>query len=197
MVGCMKRWLSKRRKNNAKKIVKICETMVDRSFFISFMMLWKSKVTYRQISFMQHWIRKSLRVRKTLYENLLDMWTITERLLYSKINLTKSKKKHMMSSSLLKISLVPERLKLNLIQNSLKEITREHSNNMKNYKAQLQLHEESIANFAWCGGGLTEIKPKKPPPLNIKEYFLKFNILDDLINQALRKRSIFRTSIIN
>ena len=137
----------------------------------------------------QRWIRKQLNIRQLLYGDLLDLWAQKEVEIFRSIG----RKSGSVSSSILKVSIVPESKKLQLIRGRVKEILKNYSQLKINYNYMLERFNDRLRSFIFQTESPEEVKPIKPKIPNIRKIFIKTDAFKDLIHFALTERSSFRS----
>lgn len=124
-----------------------------------------------------------------MYDRLLEMWRDEENHM---VNSTFTRKKTIRDSimevdALQHFSFLSKDKRLSYIKSKIKDIVKNYSLKIKNYKASLKMMNNDLINLSWYSSTLVKWKKLKPERPNIIELFTK-SVFKELINQALSEK---------
>jgi hypothetical protein len=136
------RFLAKRRKRFAVRVINVIENSLTHSMMLKLMVSWKQKVSAKQLLLVQrHW-RKALKYRTALYLTLRAKWSLAElELVESRRKVSRPRRARSVTSfedHLKGSSTIPDEVKDFYIQQHIRLLTNDFYKALAQYKLELQ-----------------------------------------------------------
>ena len=135
-------------------------------------------------------MRLAIPIRQSLYDKILEQWNTAESsffqdLIYyepqNQLNKPNGQPKKV------KISLVPNHIKLEMIREKIKETMKFYSLRMRNYKSNQAMLMSPLMRLSWYNQNTQNIRTEKPLPPDLLSEF-RLEVLHDLITKAMKQR---------
>lgn len=190
LVKYCKRWQLKNYTKKRSTLIHHFNIILIQNSFTYIIKLLNSKVLSNQIIFIQRAMKLAIPIRLSLYDKILDQWNTAENLFFQDIiyfELQKEPNKPNGEQKKVKVSLVPSRIKLEMIREKIREIVKFYSLRMRNYKASQSMLMNPLMRLSWYNQNTLNLHTEKPLPLDLLSEF-KLEVLHDLITKAMKQR---------
>lgn len=165
-------------------IADVSEIAMKCSVYYTILALFKMKILK-----IQRWVKRTLRNREALYEDLLKLWAEKEIEMFRKIG----KKNNGGGLSTFRINIVHEGKKLVMIKEKVKEIMKEYCFMKKKYLQTFDKYESLLKDNVFNTQEVFDMNFVKPKVPNVRKWFVKNDGIRQLIHKALTERSSVRS----